>query len=294
MRDQWNTLRRTVAKVFLYRIWHQPTNNGKDAMSEQQSIRMSEAGDRFSVAADYHVQLPPGDHLLVVAGGQEATRFDHPNLVARVPRVWEFKHYHSRRGKWWSQKAGIDLHFVVSKTEIELLPEKGYSYVPVRIGGRKFVFNVSGGSSPNGWTDYIRPQVHTSVGLPKSALNSLGSVALCPAQILELGLGFDISPLSEDQQQTYQELAVKRDVQQADIKQLVLGRFVSWRGQKGPFAVVSRSPRHREFTIEDEGWRCRVKYSQIDWLQTAIANEIDLPNAVAMNRVGGIEELQTT
>jgi len=229
-------------------------------------MRMNEAGDRFSVAADYHVQLPPGDHLLVLAGGQENSRFDHPNLAARVPRIWEFKHWHPQRGKWWTQKAGIDLYFVVPNTEIELLPERGYSYVPVKIGGRKSDFNVSGGSSPNGWTDYVRSQVHTSVGLPKSALKSLASVALCPKTVKELGLGFNVTILSDEQQQSYQELAVKRDAQQADIKQLVLGRFISWRGHKGPFAVASRSPRHREFTIEDAGWRSRVKYSQIDWL----------------------------
>jgi hypothetical protein len=261
-------------------------------MSDQLPIRMSEAGDHISVDADYHVQLPPGDHLLVLAGGQENTKFDHPNLAARVPRIWEFKHYHPQRGKWWSQKAGIDLYFVVPKSEIELLPEKGYSYVPVRIGGRKFVFNVSGGSSPNGWTDYIRPQVHTQVGLPKSALKSLATVALPPKTVKELGLGFNVSMLSEEQQQTYQELAVKRDVQQADIKQLVLGRFFSWRGEKGPFDVVGRSPRHREFTIEHQGWRCRVKYSQIDWLKTAVVKEIELPSPVAMNRVGAVEEFQ--
>ena len=117
-------------------------------------MRMDLAGERFQVAEDYQVELPPGNHLTVIAGaylGEPAYDFDHPNVAAKKSDVFEFKHYRKGGSKFWTAKAGISFYFVIPKGQIELLPEKGYSYVPVLIHGRRCVLNVSGGTGNGGW-----------------------------------------------------------------------------------------------------------------------------------------------
>ena len=99
-------------------------------------MRMDLAGDTFQVEADYQVKLPPGDHLIVIVGahlGEPGYDFDHPNVAVKKSELFEFKHYHRTRGKFWTSKPGINFYFVLPKAQIELLSEKGYSYVPVVI-----------------------------------------------------------------------------------------------------------------------------------------------------------------
>lgn len=58
-------------------------------------MRMDLAGERFEVEEGYRVDLPPGNHLIVVAGvkmGEPAYDFDHPNIVAKKSELFEFKH----------------------------------------------------------------------------------------------------------------------------------------------------------------------------------------------------------
>ena len=112
-------------------------------------MRMDLAGERFQVEGGYRVELPPGNHLIVVAGanmGEPAYDFDHPNIAAKKSELFEFKHYRKSGSKFWTSKAGISFYLVIPKAQIELLPEKGYSYVPVLIHGRKCRLNVSGGT----------------------------------------------------------------------------------------------------------------------------------------------------
>jgi hypothetical protein len=62
-------------------------------------MRMDLAGERFQVEDRYQVELPPGNHLIVVAGahlGEPAYNFDHPNIAAKKSRLFEFKPKPSR------------------------------------------------------------------------------------------------------------------------------------------------------------------------------------------------------
>ena len=91
-------------------------------------MRMDLAGERFQVEEGYQVELPPGDHLIVVAGahlGEAGHDFDHPNIAAKKSELFEFKHYRKGGSKFWTSKAGISFYFVIPKAQIELLPEKG-------------------------------------------------------------------------------------------------------------------------------------------------------------------------
>ena len=72
-----------------------------------------------------------------------------------------------------AEKAGIDLYFMVPLENIELIPEKGYSYIRVAIGGSKFILNVSGGTSGDGWTDFCStPFASTTCNLPLKTLKA--------------------------------------------------------------------------------------------------------------------------
>ena len=140
----------------------------------------------FEVEEGYRVELPPGNHLIVVAGahmGEPAYDFDHPNIVAKKSELFEFKHYRKSGSKFWTSKAGISFYLVIPKAQIELLPEKGYSYVPVLIQGRKCFLNVSGGGGGinSGWTDYVARVAHIGCGWTiRRPFASLAGIAVSP------------------------------------------------------------------------------------------------------------------
>lgn len=103
-------------------------------------MRMDLIGESFQVEEGYEIRLPPGDHLILVAGaylGEAGYDFDHPGVAAKRSELFEFKHSCRNGRKFWTSKAGLNFYFVVPKAHIELLGEKGYSDVPVRIAGRK-------------------------------------------------------------------------------------------------------------------------------------------------------------
>ena len=103
---------------------------------------MSEVNGEWVVdTADggYRVLIETGDHLILVAGatyGTPAASFQHPNLVARKCEVHEFKHYRQAGSKFWTARPGVNFYLVIPKDRIEMVPERGYSYVPVKINGQ--------------------------------------------------------------------------------------------------------------------------------------------------------------
>ena len=103
-------------------------------------MRMDLAGEKFQVEADYQVMLPPGNHLIVIAGthlGTTGLQLRPPQCRREEERTVRVQALPQGGGKFWTSRPGIDFYFVLPKAQIELLPEKGYSYVPVLIRGRK-------------------------------------------------------------------------------------------------------------------------------------------------------------
>ena len=173
-------------------------------------MRMDLAGERFQVEERYEVRLPPGDHLIIVAGahlGESGYDFDHPNIAAKKSELFQFKHYRQGGSKFWIAKAGISFYFAIPKAQIELLPEKGYSYVPVLIQGRKCHLNVSGGTGDNGWTDWVHQGVDIGCGWTIAALRSLATIALNPEDCRTQGITLAIEPLKDYQRSGFLEAA---------------------------------------------------------------------------------------
>ncbi len=261
-------------------------------------MRMDLAGERFQVEDGYQVELPPGAHLTVIAGahlGEPAYNFNHPNIAAKKSEMFEFKHYRKGGSKFWTSKAGISFYFVVPKAQIELLPEKGYSYVPVLIHGNKCRLNVSGGSGNGGWTDYVRQVAHVGCGWTLTALRSLATIALNPDDCRAQGITLVVEPLQDYQRAGFVETAaaVAMRTRLGPGGQVFLRDGWDYMGSRGPFAVESRPHRKRYFICVAGSSHLRIQYAAIDWTKTAESNGVTVPGPILVNRIGHVVDLAT-
>jgi signal peptidase I len=266
----------------------------------------------------YRVLVAPGDHLVLMAGasyGKPAAGFRHPNIVARKCEVHEFKHYRKAGSKFWTARPGVNFYLVVPKDRIEMIPEKGYSYVPVKINGQKLVLNVSGGGGCGypGWTDWVHRVVHTSVGFPKKTLKLLADVALSPEECKARGITFPLVGPDESDKQRFIRLAAEKDTKptiKAGNKIVVDTNSCTWDSELSPIVtVVARTTGHtyrrgktqpggtyvmkptqqqKVLATDDRGHQWRIKFSLVDWLKTAEANGIPLASSDAVNHIGPI------
>ena len=268
----------------------------------------------------YRVLVAPGNHLILMAGatyGKPAAKFQHPNIAARKCEVHEFKHYRQSGSKFWTARPGVNFYFAIPKDRIEMLPEKGYSYVPVKINGQKLVLNVSGGGGCGypGWTDWVHRVVHTSAGFSKKVLKLLGDVALSPEECKAKGITFPLVGLDDSDRQRFIRLAAGKDAKptiKAGSKIVVDTNACSWDSGVSPvLAVVARATGHtyrrrktqpdgtfflkpndtqqqKVLATDDHGHQWRVKFSQVDWLKTAEVNGISLAKPDAVNQIGPV------
>lgn len=134
------------------------------------------------VADDYHIILPQTDLICLTIGFTKAKglnwEFDSPNLIRRLERDFEFKHY-TNSGKYWTKEAGVDYVFAVPVEQIQVGLEKTYSYPNIVINGYLLSLNTSGGSHANGcWEDYISEHASTAVNHPGTVLEDVSAVAV--------------------------------------------------------------------------------------------------------------------
>ena len=204
--------------------------------------------------------------------------------------MFEFKHYRRGGSKFWTAKAGISFYFVIPKAQIELLPEKGYSYVPVLINGRQCHLNVSGGGGAGGWTDYVRQVAHISCGWTIAGLRSLATVAVRPEECRAQGINLEIEPLEDYQRAGFVKTAAAVTMRNRlePGSQVLLRSDWAFQGSQGPFAVESRPRRKRYFLCAGGFSRVRVQYAAIDWAKTAEINGVTVPGPVLVNRIGPV------
>jgi len=261
-------------------------------------MNLKEIGTEFTMPmkreGTYHVQFPPEDYLCLVAGvklDSAGSRFEHENICARIPRVYEFKHYHPNRGKWWSDKGGIDLYFIIPKERIEMVEEVGYSYPKIRIEDQTYTLNVSGGTFPEGdWTDTVRQGSHIGVGHTKKSLRNLAENATSPRVAKMRGIELIVPELEREER--FRELCLKKAVQKALAPGMNImihkNRYYDVPGNHGPFPIETLQRKRRRVYARDRGWRVRIQYADIDWTATAEENEIEADIPGAFNRIGEI------
>ena len=247
---------------------------------------LSECGGKYfpdPTDPKYWVEIEPGDYLFVEMGfvvGKAGARFKHPNIAKTVRRVYGFKHYLRSGAKRWTHAPGVSHYFIIPKSAIKLLPEKGYSYIPAEINGIKIVFNVSGGGGGD-WTDYLRTQTQISVNHPKAALKKIAEVALppgsCPFEIPE------IKPTEGTEDYDWKVMVARKMVRPKIIKLVKEGKTPTvylragcdYMGETNGKADEIHSWKHDVLVLSMGGYRVNAKGSQIDWYRTACANGMD-------------------
>lgn len=252
------------------------------ATIEMEKINLAEAGDLIEINEEYRIEFPEGDNLLIVVPvdfNSSAAKFDHPNIVAKRKSVLSFKHYHPKRGKFWTEKPGLEYCFIVPKKNISVLLDKGYSYVKIEIGGREYVLNASGGSA-NGWTDWVTHGTHTTVYRSAKYLKEIAENAI----MNDTNIDLNMRPLEDWEQARFNllsaEAKAKKRLKEGD--KIILTSGCTYEGSNGPFLITNRPKRKRHFLCvnrENDMWKVKIYYKHIDWKKTAEINGIEYPTA---------------
>lgn len=252
----------------------------------------------------YNIEIQPGKYLVIKAGfttGKPGAKFSHPNITASGRTIHEFKHYRRGGSKFWTRRAGVDHYLVVPRNQIKLIPEKGYSYVRAEINGVKVLFNVSGAGG-EGWTDYLTTFTTISVNHKLFDLKKICEVAIRNSPFEPI----TPKPLDSNDNERWNELAAKATpkIKESIAKMIEEGKkpivhFLSkysYHGEtKGEAVEVQRrykkipvpqTPPHyfsykfepigapRRIILATGGGKVAAKLTQIDWHQTAVANNL--------------------
>ena len=266
-------------------------------------MNLSEAGKKFTILTKtgniYHLHLPEGDFIVLVAGADLGTAgfdFNDDKVAAKTHRVFDLKHYGNNiRGKYWTRRAGVDFYFVFDKKDLELVEKEAYSYPQVKIGGRTYTMSVSGGTDGKTWNDNVRSVAHIGIEHTKASLKHLAKYAINPFASSIMGMRIDIRGISESDQKDFLGMVsahkARKELKQGD--KIFLGYGCNYEGTKGPFIVSSINRRKRTVLADLSVCytsRVRMKYNQVDWTQTAAANGIELVSIETVNHIGGILE----
>jgi len=180
----------------------------------------------------------------------------------------------------------LNFYFVIPRSKISLVFEKGHSYVPVVINGQTFRLNVSGGSF-DGWTDFVGQQTHIGINATVKVLNLLAAVAVPPA---EIRVPLELEAQSDSNAVSFVELVAGQLCRSRlqEGHRLVLCDGWTYDGSRGPFFVASK-PKGRQCYVATTGHRSfRATYKSIDWTKTAAENGFVVEGPTQENRIGPI------
>ena len=253
----------------------------------------------------YQIEIDSGDYLVVCAGvtsDKRMAKFSHANMAASNRDIFEFKHYRSNGGKYWTARAGVNFYFVIPRSAITILPEKGYSYIRAEINGVKVHFSVSGGTQ-NGWTDWLHINASIMINHGMRDLKKIAEVAVRNTIFEPIVL----KVMDASEEMRWKRLAassskglVDEVVKMVEDGKKPIVKFLDgYREREGNVVRVERRrrkvaipPMHdyqssyrweytgavkRFITLID--WRCSdvsVRMNQIDWQATAEANGLTI------------------
>jgi hypothetical protein len=253
--------------------------------------RLTVNSDRIVYTVDaednYTVEFSTHEHLVLHASakwGTAASRFQHEKMMACQTTVLEFKHYREKGSKFWTAHPGVEFWWVIPKSKLELVPEKGHSYVPVKLNGIRFRLNVSGGTSANGkgWTDWVREQADTSCGFTLKQLRALFDAGMTLEECKAAGVVVDLR-----HRKGFEELvAAKTPLQPGHVVYLKEG--YSFQGSTGPFTVEKKEK--QSYLLNVFGMRGKVGPKYIDWVKTVQANGGSIPEGFSWTKLGSITE----
>lgn len=264
---------------------------------------LSECGTELKLDPDYQVKIQGGDLMIVIAGvdcNKPAFKFEHPNLACSCKALYDYKHYRKSGSKFYTSKAGMNFYFIVPKSKIAMILEKGNSYVPALINGVRVDFNVSGGTSETGgWTDYLPGCCYISCNHSLRDLKKIAEVAVRDADLENLIVTptmdkyeeerwarfvFDTKPVIENIIKMFEDgknpqLQFKSGLTFYGVKLGFIESFNRRRNKITTIASDGKKSFHWDFTgavlnlrLMTKFGLCKVKVGQIDWMETAKLN----------------------
>lgn len=238
---------------------------------------------RLQVLPGYVIEFEPEDYITIVLGqtiDRPAARFQHTNLVAAQPKVFYFKHYLASGRKRWTNKVGIELYFVVPKSQILVVGKEGHSYPEVVIGGETIRLNVSGGGG-DPWVDWIRCVSHACINYPVKVLRAVGQAALPIPECQRRGITLAIEPNDSGEIQIITEAAARQEAKD----KLKPGMHLVLQDGCEPSEAILES-RHARGVIGRSGHaRFRIANSQIFWANTTRKNGINFTMPQPVNHL---------
>lgn len=178
----------------------------KVLLSDCQDVIVLDDG-KENKSKKYEIAIPNTPYLIVEVGcivGSAAATFNFPNTTSSVKRIYEFKHYRSGGGKYWTSKAGISHYFLIPTNQIYILPVQGLSYIHAEINGVKVMFNVSGGGGGEGWTDYLMSYTQISVNHKLKDIKKIAEVA-----VKRDDLNFEVKEMETNDMERWQNMSDK-------------------------------------------------------------------------------------
>ena len=231
---------------------------------------------RIDLAPDYHIDIAPGDHLIIRAGvtlnKPAAAGFSHSNLIQRAETLHWFKRQLPQGGKRWWSRAGVDFFFAIPKAQIAVSEQPGYSYVHAEIGGVPVTFNVSGGTE-NGWTDWVRENVSIGINHPIRDLKRIADAAISAEEATTRGIVVPLEPMCPEDRKAFDQAAARAALSgklRAGLT-IVLAEGYSYGEEKE--LQVERKIGRQIIASSRSGSSIRVRYSNIDWLASAARQE---------------------
>jgi len=245
-------------------------------------INLASVGERFAVNDNYFIKFPPEPYLVITVGtkfGTAAYDFDHPNVIAKADKLLEFKHSAKNGRKLWTSHAGRDFAFVVNKLNITLIPEKGYSYVKIKIGDETIHLSVSGGTFPSGcWTDNVYQGAGVGVTSRLKLLKALAHAAMLPSEAKIHGVEFEFRDMSKGIAECWQADVAQRLTTLEVEDEIKLAEGWSIQGNKGPFPIVAKRKRAKSVIIAaPDDRQAKATYQMIDWFDAAERKGIFIP-----------------
>jgi hypothetical protein len=246
-------------------------------------MQLNEVTPETEIVPGYRLTVPQDNFLIVVVPyefNHAGAKFKHKAIVARSPRILEYKHTSDRR-KWWTQEAGVEYTFVIPQDRIEVVAEHGYSYPKLRIDGHEVRLNVSGGTDPKfdkGWRDIIRQGSTTQVNIQLATLKAVAEASVF------LGLPTDMHDIrrpSPDEARTWMELVLRKTakdrVRPGD--KLFSADGFGCNGYHGPFKFFERIRQNYYCSTDPDGVSSNMMGAArtFDWLKSAETNGWELP-----------------
>lgn len=252
--------------------------------------------DRTAPDTPYTWKFPPNSKFLLVVApveiGLKCSNFTHPNLLAKISRVFEYKHSNDSGRKWYTSKPGVELYFAIPYNQIELIPDLGYSYVKVRINGMEYTLDVAGGGGGSipGWEDWIRQGCHMcgTGKFTQKLLEALANVAISPEKVLEVAeddkdfaYALNFRAMTENERQIFNSLLI-----QAERPTLLRGNSIKLNDGCSFAGETTLTFLHREMgkratqniiCRSSNGAQVSVKMSQVNWAVSADLNQWQIP-----------------